>query len=94
MESRAIEKAKHVKRFSLTNSTTPPRNNLPEYRQASMEEFLDNIDILLSASGYQIIKDIFVSSNQIVDENALYSIKTRGVEGQGLYTNDGFIILA
>lgn len=57
MESRAIEKAKQVKRFNLTNSTSPPRNNLPEYQQASMEEFLENIDLLLTASGYPIIKD-------------------------------------
>ncbi|MFO0764365.1 MAG: GIY-YIG nuclease family protein [Candidatus Gracilibacteria bacterium] len=94
LESRAIEKAKQIKRFNLTNNTTPPRNNLPEYQQASMEEFLENIDLLLSASGYPIIKDILSTPDQNLDENSFYSIKTRGVDGKGLYTNDGFIILA
>lgn len=94
LESRAIEKAKQIKRFNLTNNTTPPRNNLPEYQQASMEEFLENIDLLLSASWYPIIKDILSTPDQNLDENSFYSIKTRGVDGKWLYTNDGFIILA
>lgn len=93
LESRAIEKAKQVKRFNLTNSTTPPRNNLPEYQQAAMEEFLENIDLLLAASGYPIIKD---NDSNVIEwgDNNVYILKTRWSEGKGVYMSDGFLILA
>lgn len=93
LESRAIERAKSVKRFNLTNNTTPPRNNLPEYQQAAMEEFLENIDLLLAASGYPIIKDNNPDITRLWDNN-IYILNTRWTEGKGIYTSDGFVIFA
>ncbi len=91
LESRAIERAKSVKRFNLTNNTTPPRNNLPEYQQAAMEEFLEHIDLLLSASGYLIIKDVQSNIKEFA-KSTIYFIHARGSYGEWIYAEDGFII--
>jgi hypothetical protein len=49
LEAKTIERAKKENRYSLQNQVEPIPNNLPEYQIASMNEFLDNIDLLISA---------------------------------------------
>lgn len=49
LEAKAIEKAKFIGRYILENSIEPIPNNLPEYQIATMIEFLENINLLISA---------------------------------------------
>lgn len=57
LEAKAIERAKKSGRFILENAVEPIPNNLPEHQKDTMIEFLGNIDLLISAIGYPIIKE-------------------------------------
>ncbi|NUJ98005.1 GIY-YIG nuclease family protein [Candidatus Gracilibacteria bacterium] len=92
LEAKAIEKAKKSNRYILQNGVEPIPNNLPEYQISTMNEFLDNIDLLISAIGYPILKEINIAKKQENNEN-LYYLKSRGSDGVGFYNEEGFIVL-
>ena len=96
LEAKAIEKAKKLNRYELLNWVEPILNNLPEHQISTMNEFLDNIDLLISAIWYPIIKDILIW-NQIQIEkqknNNLFFLKIRSCESQWIYNDDWFVVL-
>lgn len=92
LEARAIEQAKKTNRFSLLNSIEPIPNNLPEYQQACMDEFLENIDLLISAVGYPILKKISNEKNIHTWEN-IYFLNARNSQWKWVYTEDWFLVL-
>lgn len=92
LEANAIKKGLEIKRFELLNSVEPIPNNLPEYQVSTMNEFLQNIDILISAIWYPIIKDNLVIDNSIVNQK-IYSLKVKGYIANGIYNEEGFMVL-
>jgi len=90
LESRAVEKSKKANRYLLQNSTTPILNNLPEYQQAFMEDFLNNIDLLISAIWYPIMKNI--EKTNLIRENVYY-LKNRWSQASWVYSEDWFLVL-
>jgi hypothetical protein len=62
LEARAIQKAKLAKVFLVENSVEPKINNLPEYQIDTMEDFLDNIELLISFLGYPILTEVKIES--------------------------------
>ena len=91
LEAKAINKAKLVNRYVLTNSVAPIPNNLPEYQESTMDEFLENIDLLISAIWFPILKE-FVKNVQNKDEKE-YFLTARGSDAHWLYTEEGFLVL-
>lgn len=90
LEARAIEKAKIVWRYELDNTIEPIPNNLPEFQISTMNEFLDNIDLLISAIGNPIIKSVDIKWDK-TDKN-LYFLKTKGCIANWYYSEEWFII--
>lgn len=91
LESLAIARAKKSGLYNLQNSTTPPQNNLTEYRIAEMNEFLENIDLLISTIGYPILKEISKSFSGAWDN--LYYLKNRWSDATWIYRDDWFLVL-
>lgn len=95
LEAKAIEKAKKTNRYILQNWVEPIPNNLPEYQISTMNEFLDNIDLLISAIWYPIIKEILnlniIKNNN--ENNNLFSLKIRWCDALWLFTDDWFLVL-
>jgi len=60
LESRLIEKAKQVNKIKLDNGTNPPLNPLSEAARSHMEDFLDNIFLVLPALRF----DFFLESTR------------------------------
>lgn len=58
LESRLIELAMIAKRFELDNGTQPTgiRRRLPEADQANMEQFLQNVQVILPVVGLDLLK--------------------------------------
>ncbi len=88
LEAKAIERAKKVNRFVLQNWVEPIPNNLPEYQLASMNEFLDNIDLLISAIWYPIIKEI----KENFSKNNIYFCKWPNADAFWFYTDEWFLV--
>lgn len=92
LEAKAIEKAKKSNRYILQNWVEPIPNNLPEYQISTMNEFLDNIDLLISAIWYPILKEINTAKKQENNEN-LYYLKSRWSDWVWFYNEEWFIVL-
>ena len=88
LEHKAIAEAKKANTFVLSdNKQTPKAPNLPEYRQDSMDEFIDDAKFLASFIGC----NIFEISQPKATENLFY-IKGRGCEAKGFYSSNGFTV--
>ena len=94
LESRLHEIAIKVNRYELENGNVPPRSTISESDQAEMEEFLDNIRLLVNALGYKIFEEL--RRVQTIEEevkNTFYINAARGANATGQMTNEGFVVL-
>ncbi len=91
MESVAVEVGKAAKRYTLTNTTIPSRNNLHKFKIPIIEEFFADVKLLISALGYPVF-DIIQTKD--VSEAELWYYSARGGEAKGIYDENGFTLLA
>lgn len=94
LESRLHETAVKVNRYDLENGNVPPRSTISESDQAEMEEFLENIRVLVNALGYKIFEEL--RKPQTIQEevnNTFYINAARGAHAKGQITNEGFVVL-
>ena len=54
LESRLYEIAKDTDRYNLTNSNSPTKSSISESDQSEMEEFIENIKLLVNSLGFKI----------------------------------------
>lgn len=90
LESQIILKAKKVNKYILQNTNTPVPNNLPEYQEATMMEFLKNIDLLIASIWYPIIKEVTKSE---INSKKVYFCKWPEAEAKWVYLDDWFLVL-
>lgn len=91
LESICISQAKLVGRSKLQNDKESAKPSLPESDIAEMNEYLDNLNILLSTLGYPILKEIITKSDT-GSSDPLFYCKGKGVEAIGRMTSDGFVV--
>jgi hypothetical protein len=91
LESRCLTIANQIKRFHLENSTEVSLPTLSEADTAEMEEFLDNLKLLLSALGYPILQEV-VSKEQKNVSDPLFTCMGKNAFATGRMTNDGFVV--
>ena len=94
LESRLHEIAVKVNRYDLENGNIPPRSAISESDQAEMEEYLENIKLLVNALGYKIFEELRKALT-IAEEikNTFYITSARGANAKGQMTNEGFVVL-
>ena len=91
LENRLDELAKKANRYNIENSNTPTQSSISESDQAEMEEFLENIKMLVNTLGHKVFdekrdfrpkqrKDIFVLK------------AARGADAKGEPSSDGFVV--
>lgn len=94
LESRLHEIAIKVNRYDLENGNIPPRSIISESDQAEMEEFLENIKLLVNSLGFKIFEEL--RKNQTTEEqirSTFYINSARGANAKGQITNEGFVVL-
>lgn len=91
LESRCLALATQAKRFDLENDTESSLPSLPEADIAEMEEYLENLKLLLSALGYPILREV-VSKEQKNISDPLFTCKGKGAIATGRMTSDGFVV--
>ncbi|MCK4947715.1 MAG: GIY-YIG nuclease family protein [Candidatus Aureabacteria bacterium] len=91
LESRCIEIASQVKRFDLENSTKSFLPSLSEADIAEMEEFLNNLKLLLTTVGYTILQEI-TSKEQTDTSNPLFTCGGKKALATGRMINEGFVV--
>jgi glycerol-3-phosphate cytidylyltransferase-like family protein len=91
LENRLYEIARSAKRYKTVNTNTPTQSSLSEADREEMEEFIENIKMLVSMLGHKV----FTEKREIKPKykQDIFFIKaTRGADAQGEPTSDGFVV--
>ena len=95
LENRFVEIARASKRYLVLTKNTYRNTVMKESQIAVMEEFVDNVKVLINALGYKVLEPFAQSdpSNDTVDDKLLY-ITSGSVNATGKVTAEGFVVFA
>lgn len=94
LENRLFEIAKTVNRYQIDNNSTPSQSSIAESDRAEMEEFIENIKILINTLGHKVFEEKrAIKSPQRQAQETFYIKAARGADAQGEPTSDGFVVL-
>lgn len=95
LENRFVEIARNSKRYLVLTKNTYRNTVMKESQIAVMEEFVDNVKILINALGYKVLEPFaqMDSSTTSVDDELLY-ITSGSVNATGKVTAEGFVVFA
>ena len=95
LENRFVEIARASKRYLVLTKNTYRNTVMKESQIAVMEEFVDNVKVLLNALGYKVLEPFAQvdSSPATVDDELLY-ITSGSVNATGKVTAEGFVVFA
>ena len=101
LESRLVEVSKSADRYQLENGNTPTRSTLLRADTAAMEEFIDNIRLILGSLSHKILEPVSIkmpASSPAVEDDALvnyiFQFTVHNIAASGKLTDDGFLLLA
>lgn len=95
LENSFVEIARASKRYLVLTKNTYRNTVMKESQVAVMEEFVDNVKILINALGYKVLEPFAQvdSSTATVDDELLY-ITSGTVNATGKVTAEGFVVFA
>ena len=89
LENRLVEIAKDCGRYAILTKNTYKNTVLKEAQIASMEEFIDNVRILINTLGYKVL----VPVPQAGDDTEYLYCKGSGASAKGFVSAGGFTVL-
>jgi hypothetical protein len=93
LENRLFEIAKFANRYQVDNSSIPTQSSIAESDRAEMEEFIDNIKILINTLGHKVFEEKRETKSAKQQAQETFYIKAaRGADAQGEATSDGFVV--
>jgi len=94
LENGLYEIAKKVNRYQIDNTTMPTQSSISEPDRAEMEEFIENIKIIINTLGHKVFEEKRESKPKYKQEQETFFIQAaRGADAQGEPTSDGFVVL-
>jgi predicted GIY-YIG superfamily endonuclease len=96
LEDRFVTIAKGTKRFTVLTKNTYSKTVMKESQIAAMEEFIDNVKILINALGYNVLEpktNIQSTTDSPSDDKLLY-LNVGNINAKGVITSEGFVLLA
>lgn len=94
LENRFVEVAQNCNRYHVLTKNTYRNTVLKESQIAVMEEFADNVKILINALGYKVLEPIVQNGKDLSDiETEKLYLNVGGVSAVGLVTIEGFVVL-
>lgn len=92
LENRLHEIARAANRYKIENNTIPTQSSISEPDRAEMEEFIENIRMLVNTLGHKVFDE--KRDPQPKQKQESFFIKAaRGADGQGEPTSDGFVVV-
>lgn len=91
LENRLHDNAKSANRYKIENSITPTQSSISESDKAEMEEYIENIKMLVNTLGHKVFDEKREFKPKQKQES--FAIKAaRGADAQGEPTSDGFVV--
>lgn len=84
--------AKASKRYEVVNSNTPTESSISEMDRAEMDEFIDDMRLLLSVMGHKVLESVSESKNG-ANATMFYLKDKTGIRASGKLVSDGFAVL-
>lgn len=94
LESRLYEIAKNADRYNLVNSNSPTKSSISESDQSEMEEFIENIKLLVNSLGFKIFEPLRKANinKEEEEKNTFYIKAARGANATRQSNSDGFVV--
>ena len=92
LENRLHEIAKTANRYKIENTITPTQSSISESDRAEMEEFIENLIMLVNTLGHKV----FDEKRELKTKQKLHTFyikAARGADAQGEPSSDGFVVL-
>ncbi|MGN1129416.1 MAG: GIY-YIG nuclease family protein [Candidatus Flemingiibacterium sp.] len=93
LENRLVDIVRKCKRCSVLTKNTYKNTVLKESQKAVMEEFIDNIKIIITALGYKVLEPILQQDTTSPENDILLNISTNTIKAVGKVTYEGFVLL-
>jgi hypothetical protein len=93
LESTLYEIAILTDRYEILNGNKPPKPSISEPDQAEMEEFIENIKMLISTLGFKVFEPIIKIEEDSTKKESFYIKAARGADAKGKRVSDGFVVL-
>ena len=94
LENRFVEIARACKRYKVLTKNTYRNTVMKESQVAVMEEFVDNVKILINTLGYKVLEPLVqtdTDANVTEEEQDLF-ISSGSVTSSGKVTSEGFVV--
>lgn len=94
LENRLFEIATSVKRYKIENTITPTQSSISESDKAEMEEFLDNIKILVNSLGHKLFEGKRENQNHTnkPSQEFILTNPRESASAIALPTSEGFVV--
>lgn len=93
LEWLSIDTARKVGRYSDRNGNAGSRPHTPAPLEADCREVFDTAQTLLATLGHPLFTPLPQPDGRSI-ETGLFYCRSGGVEGRGLFTSEGFVVLA
>lgn len=93
LENRFVEIARNSKRYIVLTKNTYRNTVMKESQIAVMEEFIDNVKILINALGYKLLEPFSqVESSASETDDEILSLTSGSAKATGKVTTEGFVV--
>ncbi|MFR0597641.1 GIY-YIG nuclease family protein [Limosilactobacillus mucosae] len=93
LENRLVEIAKSCKRYKILTKNTYQNTVMKESDIAVMEEFIDDIKVVINALGYKVLEPLVQHNPTNPSDDDLLYINTGAAKATGKTTTEGFVVL-
>ncbi|MDP7143609.1 MAG: GIY-YIG nuclease family protein [Alphaproteobacteria bacterium] len=94
LEWLACKLGRETKRCTINNSTTPSKPYVSESMEADLIDCFETISTLVSTLGLPIFQSTRNQESAEKENQQIFTISRRGISGNGMYTDEGFVVLA
>lgn len=91
LENRLHEIAKTANRYKIENTITPTQSSISESDRAEMEEFIENLKMLVNTLGHKVFDEIRELKTK-QKQHTFFIKAARGADAQGEPSSDGFVV--
>ena len=92
LENRLHDIGTKTNRYAIENGCTPTLSSISESDRSEMEEFIENIKLLVNTLGHKVFEDKRENATSSNFRETLYIKSTRGCDAFGEQTSEGFVI--
>ena len=95
LEYRLVEIARDSKRYKVLTKNTYKNTVMKESQKSAMEEFIENIKILINALGYKVLEPVAVkpaAAGAAAEVSEEYYLSAGSASATGVVTSEGFVV--